>query len=101
MQKDTSSNPKINLPKVLELLNDKNLQFQTVFNMILNTIKLFKLRRTRVDQLYKQESLQFRTVFNMTTNIVQSMDSEGAAKIKKQTLSSLAWNKFSKNSAAI
>ena len=72
MPKDTSSNPKINLPKVLELLNDKNLQFQTVFNMILNTIKLF------------------HTVFNMIVNIVQSMDSEGAAKIKKQTLSSLA-----------
>ena len=90
MPKDTSSNPKINVPKILEILNDKNLQFQTVFNMILNTIKLFKLRRTRVDQLYKQESLQFRTVFNMTTNIVQSMDSEGAAKIKKQTLSSVA-----------
>ena len=90
MPKDTSSNPKINLPKVLELLNDENLQFQTVFNMILNTIKLFKLTRKRVDQLYKQESLQFHTVFNMIANIVQSMDSEGAAKIKKQTLSSLA-----------
>ena len=90
MPKDTSSNAKINLPKVLELLNDKNLQFQTVFNMIMNTIKLCKLRRTRVDQLYKQESLQFHTVFSMIANIVQSMDSEGAAKIKKQTLSSLA-----------
>ena len=40
MPKDTSSNPKINVPKILEILNDKNLQFQTVFNRMLNTIEI-------------------------------------------------------------
>ena len=40
MPKDTFSVPTINLTKILELLNDTNLQFQTVFNMFLNTIEI-------------------------------------------------------------